>query len=230
MRTSTPRDVCSKLKTTWAAAPDAVHRPGVWAWGSSLRAEPVSWQPCAHVGRFPPSRGSCARTVFHTPCDASSHEKRPRVTSSSDPESLIDIVVANEYPQMFSDRAAAALGGRDVVSDPSRSTDLDVLGRLLTTITDNLIFDRLTLIERTKAGTFDSGDMDEHVPAAVLGLNESIALRRVEPFDSAGSHHGLLDCTNLSGRTTIVRSLIRNQRCLGKTHPGMRNKQGQVRT
>src|SRR5262245_32792927 len=147
-----------------------------------------------------------------------------------DPERLIDIVVANEYPQMFSDRAAAALGGRDVVSDPSRSTDLDVLGRLLTTITDNLIFDRLTLIERTKAGTFDSGDMDEHVPAAVLGLNESIALRRVEPFDSAGSHHGLLDCTNLSGRTTIVRSLIRNQRCLGKTHPGMRNKQGQVRT
>jgi hypothetical protein len=111
-----------------------------------------------------------------------------------DPERLIDIVVANEYPQMFSDRAAAVfVRGRDVVSDPSRSTDLDVLGRLLTTITDNLIFDRLTLIERTKAGTFDSRDMDEHVSAAVLGLNESIALRRVEPFDSAGSHHGLLE-------------------------------------
>ena len=110
-----------------------------------------------------------------------------------DPESLIDIVVANEYPQMFSDRATAALGARDVVSDPSRSTDFDVLGRLLTTITDDLIIDRLTLIERTKAGMFDSRDMDEHVSAAVLGLNESIALRRVEPFDSAGSHHGLLE-------------------------------------
>ena len=96
-----------------------------------------------------------------------------------DPERLIDIVVANEYPQMFSDRAAAVfVRGRDVVSDPSRSTDLDVLGRLLTTITDDLIFDSLTLIERTKAGTFDSRDMDEHVSAAVLGLNESIALRR----------------------------------------------------
>src|SRR5262249_47093502 len=35
-----PRDVCSKLRTTWAAVPDAVHRPGIWAWGSSLRAEP----------------------------------------------------------------------------------------------------------------------------------------------------------------------------------------------
>ena len=56
-------------------------------------------------------------------------------------ERLIDIVVANEYPQMFSDRAAAVfVCGRDVVSDPSRSTDLDVLGRLLTTITDNFIF------------------------------------------------------------------------------------------
>src|SRR5262244_2574023 len=110
-----------------------------------------------------------------------------------DPERLIDIVVANEYPQMFSDRATAALAAGDVVSDPSRSTDFDVLGRLLTTITDNFIFDRLPLIERTKADTFDSRDMDEHISAAVLGLNESIALRRVEPFDSAGSHHGLLE-------------------------------------
>src|SRR6266566_7918322 len=111
-----------------------------------------------------------------------------------DPERIFDIVVANEYPQMFSDRAAAVfVRGRDVVGDPSRSTDLDVLGRLLTKISDDLIFDSLTLIERTKAGTFDSRDMDEHVSAAVLGLNESIALRRVEPFDSAGSHHGLLE-------------------------------------
>jgi hypothetical protein len=36
------------------------------------------------------------------------------------PEGLIDIVVANEDLQMFSNRAAAALGGRDVASDPSR--------------------------------------------------------------------------------------------------------------
>src|SRR6516165_621376 len=31
-----------------------------------------------------------------------------------------------------------------------------------------------------------------------------------------------LNARTLSGRTTIVRSLIRNQRCLGETHPGMR--------
>src|SRR5262249_13816417 len=121
---------------------------------------------------------------------------------------------------MFSNRATDAFVSRDVASDRSRSTDLDIIGRLLTAITDNLIIDRLTLIERSKAGTFDSGDMDEHVSAAVLGLNESITLRRVEPFDGAGSHHGLLIHGRYRGRTTIVRSLIRNQRCLGERIPG----------
>src|SRR5262249_25927364 len=97
---------------------------------------------------------------------------------------------------MFSNRATDAFVSRDVASDRSRSTDLDIIGRLLTAITDNLIIDRLTLIERSKSGTFDSGDMDEHVSAAVLGLNESIALGRVEPFDSASSHHRLLKSTS----------------------------------
>src|SRR5262245_35801502 len=37
-RRSASRDVRSKLRTTLAAAPDRAHRPGVWAWGSNLRA------------------------------------------------------------------------------------------------------------------------------------------------------------------------------------------------
>src|SRR5262249_25539753 len=95
-----------------------------------------------------------------------------------DPEGLIDIVVANEYLQMFSNRAAAALvGGRDVASDQSRSTDLKVVRRLLAAITDNLIFDRLTLVERTKAGTLDSGDpqMDPRVRGAGNALGAGCA-------------------------------------------------------
>jgi hypothetical protein len=39
--------------------------------------------------------------------------------------------------------------------------------------------------------------MDEYVFAAALRLNESITLRRVEPFHCASSHHGLRVCTNL---------------------------------
>src|SRR5262249_31546338 len=81
----------------------------------------------------------------------------------------------------------------------SWSTGFEILRRLLTAVADHFIIDRLTLLERAQAGTFDSRDMDEHVSAAVPGLNESIALRRVEPFDSAGSHHGLLECANIIG-------------------------------
>src|SRR5262249_52751981 len=75
-------------------------------------------------------------------------------------------------------------------------------------IADDLIFDRLTLVESIEAGTFDGGDMDEHVFAAALGLNESVALRRIEPFDSSGRHHRLLECTNLiaSARPSCGRS------------------------
>src|SRR5262247_3020282 len=99
---------------------------------------------------------------------------------------------------MFSDRAAVvAVGTRDTVSDSLQLTNLQIVRRFLTAIADNLIFDCLTLVERTQAGTLDSGDMDEHVSAAVLGLNESIALGRVEPFDGASSHHRLLECTNV---------------------------------
>ena len=96
------------------------------------------------------------------------------------------------------------------VDDPPLSTNLEIVRRLLAAIADDLIVDRLTFIERTKASTFDGGDMDEHVLAACLGLNESITLRRVEPFDSASRHHRLLEMHEPDrDRTTMVRSLIR---------------------
>src|SRR5262249_43948924 len=78
--------------------------------------------------------------------------------------------------------------GSGEMSSTSWSTNLEILRRLFAAIADDLIFNRLTLIERRKAGAFHRGDMDEDVFAAALGLNESVALRRVEPFDSAGRH------------------------------------------
>src|SRR5262244_2831531 len=110
----------------------------------------------------------------------------------------------------------------------ARSTRFEIVRRFLAAITDNLIFDHLTLVERTQAGTLDGGDMDEHVSAAVLGLNESIALGRVEPFDSASSHHRLLRMNVGAARPSRDRSFEISV-VLGK-HPGMRNKQCQVRT
>src|SRR5262249_40090603 len=80
---------------------------------------------------------------------------------------------------------------------PSRSTRFEIVRRLLAAVADHFIFEHLTLVERAQAGALDRGDMDEHVSAAALRLNESIAFRRVEPFHGAGSHLGLLVCTNL---------------------------------
>src|SRR5262249_36456423 len=78
-----------------------------------------------------------------------------------------------------------------------RSTCLEILRRLLAAVADHFVFDRLTLVESGQAGALDRGDMDEYVFAAALGLNEPVALRRVEPLHGASSHHGLLVCTNL---------------------------------
>src|SRR5262245_24622867 len=77
------------------------------------------------------------------------------------------------------------------------STRFEILRRLLAAVADQLVLDHLTFIERAQASALDRGDMDEYVFAAVLRLNESITFRRVEPFHGAGSHLGLLVCTNL---------------------------------
>src|SRR5215510_11673199 len=111
-----------------------------------------------------------------------------------------------------------------------RSTCFEILRRLLAAVADHFIFDRLTLIESGQAGTLDRGDMDEYVFAAALGLNEPIALRRVEPLHGASSHHGLLVCTNLiaAARPSRDRSSEVSV-AYGKAHREVRDKQGQAR-
>src|SRR5262245_50046384 len=98
----------------------------------------------------------------------------------------------------------------------ARSTHVEIVRRLLTAVVDHL-----TLVERAQAGTLDRGDMDEYVSAAVLGLDETIALRRLGPVHGTSSHHGLL-CLHEHNcdRTTIVPSPIRSQRRLWEGTPG----------
>lgn len=58
---------------------------------------------------------------------------------------------------------------------------------------DDLIADLLPLIEPIQAGALNSGDVNENIRPAFIGLNETIALLTIEPFYSAGSH-----CKSLS--------------------------------
>jgi hypothetical protein len=79
------------------------------------------------------------------------------------PESLIHIVFANEYLQVFSDLVVAVAPCVCRWSTPQLSGGLDMICELFPSIPDDLTFDCLTLIEGSTAGAFDSGDMNEPV-------------------------------------------------------------------
>src|SRR5229473_8120912 len=55
-----------------------------------------------------------------------------------------------------------------------------------------LIAHLCTLIECAEPSFFDRGDVHEHILAAVIGLNESIAFCRVEPLHRSSCHLGRL--------------------------------------
>src|SRR5580692_4734256 len=48
--------------------------------------------------------------------------------------------------------------------------------------------DLLALVERAEAGALDGRDVDEDVRAAVVGLDEAVALGGVEPLHCANRH------------------------------------------
>jgi hypothetical protein len=50
----------------------------------------------------------------------------------------------------------------------------------------------LAFSQLTKTGALDGADMDKHVLATALGLNESITLLRVEPLHGTVVHGSLL--------------------------------------
>ena len=51
-----------------------------------------------------------------------------------------------------------------------------------------LVADLLVVREPGHPGALYRGNMDEHVLAAIIGGNESVSLRGVEPFNGAGRH------------------------------------------
>jgi hypothetical protein len=55
-------------------------------------------------------------------------------------------------------------------------------------VLDQFVADLLTIIEATHSGALDSGNMHEHIGAAVIRLDEAKALRCIEPFDGTSGH------------------------------------------
>src|SRR5665809_12506 len=67
-------------------------------------------------------------------------------------------------------------------------------GRFFPAMERDLMLDLLSLLERAATGPFYCADVDEHVLAAIAGLDETEALLGIEPFDRSYSHAGLLEC------------------------------------
>ena len=59
-------------------------------------------------------------------------------------------------------------------------------------IGNNLERDLLSLVEAAHSSTFDGADMDEHILAAVIGLNEAVAFLSVEELHGTLRHVVLL--------------------------------------
>src|SRR5216684_2992512 len=75
---------------------------------------------------------------------------------------------------------------------PAGSADQrQIAGRFLAAIAHDLVLDLLTFVEPRQTGALDRRDMDEHVLAAGIRLDEAVALLRIEPLDRTRSHDGL---------------------------------------
>src|SRR5215211_4270934 len=57
-----------------------------------------------------------------------------------------------------------------------------------TPVSLNVIGDLLTFREAAHPGPFDGADVHEHILAALIGLNEAVALCFVEPLHGTGRH------------------------------------------
>jgi hypothetical protein len=100
-------------------------------------------------------------------------------------------------------------------------------GRFSTVLLD-LELDLLTFVERAQSGALDGGDMHEDIPASICGLNETIALLRVEPLHRAARHCRILQVSDqglivLRRRQANTGLWTRRQGCRGWDAARLRN-------
>src|SRR5580704_636427 len=85
--------------------------------------------------------------------------------------------------------AGSVISGRVV---GSRSECRETIGRGLAgaAVLRHLVGNLLAFAQRLQTGALDCADVDEHVLAAVIRLDEAIAFLRVEPLDRSSAHSG----------------------------------------
>jgi len=88
--------------------------------------------------------------------------------------------------------AASILRGTNESPAPcligERSADLQIFGRFLATVRNDVEAHLRAFLQAGVASLFHRRDVDKHVPAAAVRLNEAIALCRIEPLNCSGRH------------------------------------------
>jgi hypothetical protein len=83
---------------------------------------------------------------------------------------------------------------QDAVARPDNrlSGGAQIVGRRFarTAICHDFVGDLLAFTQRSKTGTLDSADVHEHVIAAIIRLDEAIALGCVKPLHGSHAHGG----------------------------------------
>src|SRR5215470_19407497 len=99
---------------------------------------------------------------------------------------------AKARPVAFSRSSVVVQSAPPFHSKRSNASDLalhsQVFCRLLPAVGHELIVDALAFVEPAQPSPLDCGNMHEHVLAAILRLDESVTLGRVEPLHSTGRH------------------------------------------
>jgi hypothetical protein len=77
-----------------------------------------------------------------------------------------------------------------------------IVGRALTglAVANDLVRDLLTFRQGGHAGTFDSGNMNENVSCAIIGLNEAKTLGAIEPLYGTSIHNDFLSIASVVGQ------------------------------
>ena len=92
----------------------------------------------------------------------------------------------------------------------------ELLGRRLSVASsDDFEGYLVPFVQRGKTGPFDGADVDEYVLGAILRLNETITLDRVEPLDSTSSHDHFL-FRQIERSTARCRAPWRRSQCRGR--------------
>jgi hypothetical protein len=110
------------------------------------------------------------------------------------------------------------------------SVDAQPVGRRLAgpSVCDDFEFELLPFVEGAQARSLDCADVNEHILAAVVRLNEAKALLAVEPLYSARTHENFLSLTVHRCVGTRIARLFPDlsilEKCLKRARPSRQAK------